>query len=148
MKICIPTEDNRGLDSRISGHVGRAPYHCIVDTVSESIEMRANGGQHREHDAVGTSSSCNDHSRSQHSPAGGRTAPQHMCDAGERIRTYGVDAVLCSRIGSRARAALEEGGIAVFTVWGSTVGAALREAQSGQLRPLTNEICPGRHDGR
>ncbi len=32
MKVCIPTSDDLGLKSAISGHFGGAPFFLIVDT--------------------------------------------------------------------------------------------------------------------
>ncbi len=38
MRIAIPTEDDRGLESRVSGHFGRARYFVFVDVEDNEIK--------------------------------------------------------------------------------------------------------------
>ena len=75
MKICVPTEDNRGLESRLYGHFGSAPFLAFVDTASESVEMLENSGHHRVH---------------------GQCTPVGRIDADK------TDAVVCQGMGKRA----------------------------------------------
>lgn len=39
MKICIPTNDQNGLDSQVSAHFGRAPHLAVVDAASLAVEF-------------------------------------------------------------------------------------------------------------
>jgi predicted Fe-Mo cluster-binding NifX family protein len=42
MKIAVATDDNRGLDARMSQHFGRCPYYILVDVVNGEIgEVKA-----------------------------------------------------------------------------------------------------------
>jgi len=38
MRIAIPAEDNRGLESNVSGHFGRAKYFVFVDVEDNKIK--------------------------------------------------------------------------------------------------------------
>ncbi len=38
MRIAIPAEDNRGLESSVSGHFGRAKYFVFVDVEGNGIK--------------------------------------------------------------------------------------------------------------
>ncbi|WP_461863875.1 NifB/NifX family molybdenum-iron cluster-binding protein [Thermococcus sp.] len=38
MRIAIPAEDNTGLESRVSGHFGRAKYFVFVDIEGDRIK--------------------------------------------------------------------------------------------------------------
>jgi len=122
MRMCIPIDEDRGLGARVSGHVGRAPFHCIVDTASgryeviESVAHESNGS------------------------GGG-------CHTGERIRSYQVDSLACSQIGRKALATLEAFGIAVLAADGRTVAEVLDAARRGCLRPLVPQVCDGHGEG-
>ena len=48
MKICIPTLNNKGLQSPISPHFGRAPTYTIYDTESKGVEIIPNTHNHKE----------------------------------------------------------------------------------------------------
>lgn len=48
MKICIPTIDNKGLQSQISPHFGRAPTYTIFETTTKSVEIIKNTSDHME----------------------------------------------------------------------------------------------------
>lgn len=49
MKICIPTEEENGLESLAYGHFGSAPFFLIYDTVTQSYEILDNGNANHEH---------------------------------------------------------------------------------------------------
>ncbi len=42
MKICVPTENDTGLEAAVSGHFGRAPYFAFVDSESRKVDFVAN----------------------------------------------------------------------------------------------------------
>ncbi|MCK5569510.1 MAG: NifB/NifX family molybdenum-iron cluster-binding protein, partial [Spirochaetes bacterium] len=39
MRICIPAQNSKGLDSIVYGHFGSAPYFIIYDTGDKSIDV-------------------------------------------------------------------------------------------------------------
>jgi predicted Fe-Mo cluster-binding NifX family protein len=49
VRICIPTEDERGLEGQLSQHFGRTPYFTVVDDVTGEIDLVANGHAVHEH---------------------------------------------------------------------------------------------------
>jgi predicted Fe-Mo cluster-binding NifX family protein len=51
MNICIPVEDDRGLQSLVCAHFGSAPTFLIVDTESRSCRAIPNRNAHHAHGA-------------------------------------------------------------------------------------------------
>ena len=49
MNICIPVNEDRGLQSPVCAHFGSAPVFMIVDTDSGSCRAIANKNQHHGH---------------------------------------------------------------------------------------------------
>ena len=49
MKICLPTETDRGLDAAVMAHFGSAPFFTIYDTDTESVEHIGNRNLHHTH---------------------------------------------------------------------------------------------------
>ena len=49
MNICIPVNEDQGLQSPICAHFGSAPAFMIVDTDSGSCRAIPNGNQHHGH---------------------------------------------------------------------------------------------------
>ena len=118
MKICLPTEDEKGLDSRLYGHFGSAPYLTIVDTATGKTEVIARSGDHEHGSCV---------------PAG-------------FVVSSGVEAVVCGGMGRRALAALE--GTAVYMAEAGPVRDVLDELKAGRLPLLSaDEACAGGHHG-
>jgi predicted Fe-Mo cluster-binding NifX family protein len=118
MKICVPTEDNQGLESRLYDHFGSAPFLALADTDSEHLEMVENRGHHHAH---------------------GQCAPVERIDADQ------TDAVVCQGMGKRACASFERVGVDVLITTAVTLRDAIAEARGGKLRKLTpKEACGGR----
>ena len=49
MNICIPIEKNEGMETKVYGHFGSAPFFAILDTQSRSMEILSNGNMHHAH---------------------------------------------------------------------------------------------------
>jgi len=122
MKLCIPTDDERGLMGRLSSHFGSAPFFTLVD--SETGEARVVANLHEQHEP-GT------------------------CQSAEALRGYGVGAVVCRGLGRRAFARLRNMGLPVFVTDGEDPAEALAKYRSGRLDRLTSESAchGGRHHG-
>jgi predicted Fe-Mo cluster-binding NifX family protein len=121
MKICIPTEDDRKLESRPFGHFGSAPFFTIVDTENGDLRVVRNPACRREHGA------CH------HIPI---------------IKAHDVEAVVCNGVGRRAFAAFEEAGISVLHPRGQTVAEIIEAIRTGATRALTaDEACAGHGGG-
>ena len=49
MKVCIPVEENKGLDSKPYGHFGSAPIFVVCDLESGEVKSLDNGDLDHEH---------------------------------------------------------------------------------------------------
>jgi predicted Fe-Mo cluster-binding NifX family protein len=121
MRICIPTEDDQGLDSRVCGHFGSAPFFALADTDSGEVEITPNPGREHGH---------------------GR------CQPVERIDPNRTDAVVCQGMGKRAVSSLQRAGVQVLITSAATIRDAISQASQGGLRALSmEEACGGRGGG-
>jgi predicted Fe-Mo cluster-binding NifX family protein len=123
MKICIPVEDDRGMDSRVADHFGSAPFYAFADTATGRLELVRNRGREHRHGS---------------------------CDPAVNLESRPVDAVVCPGMGKRAFASLGKAGISVFVTPATTVHDVLSEVrEGGKLRRLTKEeACGGHGHGR
>jgi predicted Fe-Mo cluster-binding NifX family protein len=120
MLLCVPTTNQRGLQGQVAWHVGRAPYHTLVDTDSGRTEVVGNDDR-------------------DHRPG--------RCDPARALRGRGVDAVACRSMGKRSLARLDRAGIVVLAAEADTVGAVLGAFRAGALHPLTREAAAGTAPG-
>jgi predicted Fe-Mo cluster-binding NifX family protein len=126
MKICIPTQNDRGPDSEASDHFGKAPFFVLADVDNGGLEVVRNPECHEQH---------------------------HSCHHVQVLKAHAVDAVLCSGIGRRALAGLTEAGIEVLAPAGRTVSEIVETVKVGKVRSLSPEdVCGGggrhQHHGR
>ncbi len=49
MRICIPTENENGIDSLVYGHFGSAPCFAVFDTNTKKVELITNGNSEHVH---------------------------------------------------------------------------------------------------
>jgi predicted Fe-Mo cluster-binding NifX family protein len=119
MNICIPTEDDQGLESQASGHFGRAPFFAVVDVDSGRLEFTSNPG-------------CHQHS--------------HSCHHVDLMKACNVDVLICTGIGRRAFSALNEAGIGVLTSSIGTVSEIVQAVRRGFINRLSiDNTCGGGH---
>ncbi len=118
MKICLPTQGNKGLTEMVYGHFGSAPYFTIYDTETKSIEVIKNDNQHHNHGA---------------------------CQPMGAISKYNITAVLTNGMGKRAVQLLNENGIKVYLLQGNTVEEAIKKYEANELTELTYENACGGH---
>jgi predicted Fe-Mo cluster-binding NifX family protein len=121
MKICIPTMDSNGLESRAHGHFGSAPFFAVVDTVTGEIDVAPNAGQRHRHGE---------------------------CNPASHVNTLKVEAVVCHGMGKRALASFRRENVDVLIASGKTVGDILSEARDDRLRKLTAKEACGGHGGQ
>lgn len=110
MHICIPTLDNKGLDSTIASHFGQAAGFTIVNDETNEIRVIQGSGRHH----------------------GGGMAP------GEIISQEDVDVVLCGGLGVKAVRLFEQKGIHVYCEASGTVADALKAFKAGTLPEATD----------
>jgi predicted Fe-Mo cluster-binding NifX family protein len=121
MKLCMPTEDEAGLDGQLSSHYGRTPYFTVVDSGTNECVVLPNGRAHHAHGQCG--------------------------EAAAAFAGQGVDAVVCRGVGRGALGGLLARGMSVYVTAAPTVAAAVYAFREGRLTQATLfEACGGGHD--
>jgi predicted Fe-Mo cluster-binding NifX family protein len=119
MKICIPTEEQNGLDSLAYGHFGSAPFFLIYDTVSQNYELLNNGNAEHIH---------------------GQCNPTHL------LKEKAVDAVIVAGMGARAIMNLQSMGIQVFrTSERKSIKDIISNPDISNMEKLTMDNCCNHH---
>jgi predicted Fe-Mo cluster-binding NifX family protein len=117
MFVCIPIEENQGLQSRVCAHFGATPEFLIVDTDTSSCRSIPNKNQHHSH---------------------GMCAPLASLE-GEKI-----DAMVVGGIGMGALNKLMMAGIQVFMAEHETAGETITAFKTGTLKPVQpGQACAG-----
>jgi len=119
-KVVIPTVEDRGLESRIAEHFGRAPYFAVVELDENGVvEFKAvsNVGEHF-----------------------GGAGYTH-----DNIMQLKPDAVIVYGMGPKGLSVLQSRGIAVFKAEGRTVKEAVLAYFRGELRELTEGCAKAHH---
>lgn len=115
MKICFPTETNKGQEAAVYGHFGSAPFFTIYDTANASVEIIINDNIQHEHG---------------------------MCQPMAALNGKGVNAVLTGGAGAGAIQKLNEGGIKVYLAMSGTVADVAAQFASGKLEEISvNNAC-------
>lgn len=117
MNICIPTQDNNGLESNVSPHFGIAPYFTLVN--SETQETKGIENARIEHG-------------------------QGACKPLAGLEGHSVDVIIVAGMGRRAIARLAESGTQAYLFSGGTVADAIKAWRAGELEALTPDAaCAG-----
>ena len=118
MKVCVPTQEDKGIASVAYGHFGSAPYFIIFDTGLVETKSVANNNQHHAH------GSC------------------HPLSA---LGGESVEAVIVGGIGQRAIEGLNTVGIKVYQSMEGTVKDNVDALMKGSLCELTPQNACGHH---
>lgn len=121
MKICIPTDCDRGTESAMSPHFGKAPFFTLVDLDTMDIEALPNPSRNTHHKSA------------HHVPL---------------LTSHSVEAVVCEGIGRRALSALRAAGIEVLSSPAGTVGWVIAAVSAGHIHPLPTHVACGGSEGR
>jgi predicted Fe-Mo cluster-binding NifX family protein len=111
-RIVVPTDDERGLNARLSEHFGRAPYFVVVELEDgnvSSVQVIPN--------------------ESEHFGGFGRAAEAILRLRPSAVITYGM--------GPRALKAFQEAGVAVLRANADTVKGVIEAYRRGELEELT-----------
>ena len=119
MKVCIPVEEDNGLDSVAYGHFGTAPFFLIYDLEKEEIKMIKNGDLHHEHG---------------------------MCQPLKALNGEMVDAILVGGIGAGALMKLNHQGIKVFSVANETASKNIELLKRNDLGEFSVENSCNHHN--
>lgn len=117
MKICIPTNGDRGLDDFVGEHFGRVPTYTIIDLDTEKVKVIPNTSHH----------------------AGGQGYPPEI------MSREGVDIMVCRGLGRRAITMFEEIGIEVYIGATGTVKDAVNAFKQGKLQKAGAADACGQH---
>lgn len=119
MKYLVPLEHDKGVESHISMHFGKAPYYAIVtfNPSNGNVEVDIKPAPSLLHGEV--------------------------CDAS--TLASGVDAIIVKGVGPRAIHALESLGVKIYTTNAQVLGEAIKEITGGSLTPLNPSSATCRH---
>jgi predicted Fe-Mo cluster-binding NifX family protein len=121
LRICIPVNENKGLESSVCQHFGAAPLFLLIDTETEELDMLDNSNQHQAHG---------------------------QCRPVAALVGKGIDGVVVGGIGMGAINRLRAGGTEVFISQLSTVAEVLLALREGRLKPAAlNAACSGHGSG-
>lgn len=119
MNICIPVEEDKGMDSRVCAHFGSAPLFLIVDTDSGSTKAVQNINTGHAHG---------------------------MCQPLASLEGEDVDGMVVGGIGMGALNKLSAAGVSVYLSEFQTVKETMDAFKAGTLNPVTpGTAC--RHHG-
>ena len=110
MRICIPTEDAHGSDSKVYGHFGSAPYFTIYDEKYDSYEVISNMDNSHNHGA---------------------------CNPVRAISGKKIDGVVCRGMGARALQKLLSAGIKAYISYAVIVRDVILNLKSNSLTEMT-----------
>ena len=121
MKIAFPTQEDKGIDSRIFNHFGSAGFFIIVDTKTGRIKSSANPDVDHQHG---------------------------QCQPLKALGGNKVDAVAVCGIGKGALVKLQNSGVKVFHAAEGSVSENLDLVKSGLLPEFEAEhTCAGHETG-
>lgn len=106
MKICLPVQEDKGLESIPYNHFGSAPYFLIYNTENGDIKVIGNGDMHHKHG---------------------------MCEPLKALRGESIDAVLVGGIGQGALMKLNLQGIHVYRAVPGTVADNVKLLEKDEL---------------
>ena len=119
MILCIPVENDNGLNSTVCAHFGSAPAFMIVDADTKACRFVSNQNDHHAHG---------------------------MCTPVDLLQTEAVDSMIVAGIGMGALNRLAQLNIKVFVSSLETVGKAVEAFAAGSLRPMEPGMtCRGHH---
>lgn len=111
MKLAI-TSTGEGQESSLDPHFGRAAYFIVVDAETNAAETVSNAVNLNSVQGAGV-------------------------QAAKKIMDLGVQTLITGQVGPKAFAALQAGGVAIYTAAGRTVADALEAFRSGSLHAMT-----------
>ena len=118
MNICIPVDEDQGLQSPVCAHFGSAPAFMIVDTDSGSCRAIPNNNQHHGHG---------------------------MCMPLASLQGEQIDGMVVGGIGMGALGKLNAAGIRVYISGHATVAETVAALEAGTLRLMQPDMACGHH---
>jgi predicted Fe-Mo cluster-binding NifX family protein len=120
MIICVPVQEDRGLDSPVSAHFGSAPAFVLADTKARTVTAIDNANSHHAHG---------------------------MCQPLAALSGHQFDAVVVGGIGAGALGKLQAAGITVYRATGGTVADVIEAIETGVMQVMSLQGACGGHQG-
>ena len=118
MKVCIPAQDQRGLEGTPYGHFGSASHFVVHDTETGQTEVINNADSHHEHG---------------------------MCHPVGALGGRDIDAIIVGGIGARAIMKLNAEGMRVYRSVDGTIRENVERLSNGKLEEITVDGACGGH---
>jgi len=118
MIVCIPTQENRGLDSDAFAHFGSAPAFIFHNTDTGETRFRESNSQHDSHGS---------------------------CNPTRTLMGESVDAVITGGMGARAVELLNSMGVRVYLAKTGTISSNVEALKKQELMELTVQNACGHH---
>jgi predicted Fe-Mo cluster-binding NifX family protein len=118
MRICIPVNEDQGLQSEVCAHFGSAPAFLIVDTDNSDCRVIVNRNQHHNHG---------------------------MCTPLASLQGEVLDGIVVGGIGMGALNKLMAAGISVFRAEHPTVSTTVEAFRAGALQRMQPGMACGGH---
>ncbi|MGB8411184.1 MAG: NifB/NifX family molybdenum-iron cluster-binding protein [Candidatus Binatus sp.] len=118
MNICIPVDEDQGLQSQVCAHFGSAPTFIIVDSDSGSCRAILNGNQHHGHG---------------------------MCTPLESLKGEQIDGMVVGGIGMGALSKLNTANIRVYVSQHATVAETVDAFKAGTLKLMQPNMACAQH---
>lgn len=119
MRICIPTENDQGLEAAVYGHFGSAPFFTIVDVDTDEVEIINNGENQHVHG---------------------------QCQPLSQLQGFKVDCLVVGGIGRRALQLLNAQGLRVVQARPGTVAETCAAFKADELFDMSEDHACGGHD--
>lgn len=120
MKICIPTQSNKGFNDTVNDHFGSSAYFTIINTDNNTVEIIENNNAHENH---GT------------------------CFPLQSLSNKGINLFICKGMGKRAVLMMNSENIQVYFADNtSNVKDLVDTYKKGLLKPISIEDACGGHD--
>jgi len=117
MKVCVPTNGEKGLDENVGEHFGRVTTYTIVNLENEDVKVIQNISHHM----------------------GGQGYPPEI------LSKEGVNIMLCNGLGRRAITMFKEFGIEVYVGATGTVKDAIDAFKQGRLQKADEKDSCQKH---
>lgn len=118
MNICIPVNEDSGLESPVCAHFGSAPMFLIVDAATGACRTINNQNQHHQHG---------------------------MCQPLAALNGEQIDGIVVGGIGMGALSKLMSAGIQVYLAEHPTAGLAIEAWKNGTLSKVEPGMACGGH---
>jgi len=132
--ICFPVIQDKGLDSKLSKHFGRAPFHLLANIKTEETELLIKLPTDQ-----GEQQCCGKEQRGDRSGSVHFDPNHKQCQPVKALLNKHVSAVFCQGFGRKAYDQLISHGISVWITQADTVGEALQDWKDGKIRPVLED---------